>query len=343
MRFPTAQAPFLAPVNSVNRIMLEVLVALIPGLAALVWQFGPGVLVQCMIALLAAELGEAAMLSLRRRPIVPTLKDYSAALTAVLLAISLPPLAPWWIPAFGTLFAIIIGKHLYGGLGYNPFNPAMVGYAVLLISFPQHMTAWLPPKELSGSALSFADNWNAIFSRTLPWDMTFDALTMATPLDTIKTQLGLNRLLDEIQSGGLFSGIGGRGWQWVNFGFLLGGLWMLKRGIIAWQIPVGFLAALFAVALLFFLIDPAVYPTPLFQCFSGAAMVGAFFIATDPVSASTTPRGRLIYGALIGLLVFVIRSWGGYPDGVAFAVLLLNLAAPTIDHYTRPRVYGHPT
>jgi len=343
MRFPTAQAPFLAPVNSVNRIMLEVLVALIPGLAALVWQFGPGVLVQCMIALLAAELGEAAMLSLRRRPIVPTLKDYSAALTAVLLAISLPPLAPWWITAFGTLFAIIIGKHLYGGLGYNPFNPAMVGYAVLLISFPQHMTAWLPPKELSGSALSFADNWNAIFSRTLPWDMTFDALTMATPLDTIKTQLGLNRLLDEIQSGGLFSGIGGRGWQWVNFGFLLGGLWMLKRGIIAWQIPVGFLAALFAVALLFFLIDPAVYPTPLFQCFSGAAMVGAFFIATDPVSASTTPRGRLIYGALIGLLVFVIRSWGGYPDGVAFAVLLLNLAAPTIDHYTRPRVYGHPT
>ncbi|MGX2039729.1 electron transport complex subunit RsxD [Methylocaldum sp. MU1018] len=342
MRFPTAQAPYLAPVNSVNRIMLEVLVALIPGLTALVWQFGPGVLVQCLIALAAAGLGEAAMLSLRRRPIAPALRDCSAALTAVLLAVSLPPLAPWWLTAFGTLFAIVIGKHLYGGLGYNPFNPAMVGYAVLLISFPQHMTAWLPPKELSGSALSFADAWNAIFSRDLPSGVTFDALAMATPLDTIKTQLGLNRLLDEIQTGGLFSGIGGRGWQWVNFGFLLGGLWMLKRGVIAWQIPAGFLSALFAVALIFFLIDPAVYPTPLFQCFSGAAMLGAFFIATDPVSASTTPRGRLIYGASIGLLVFVIRAWGGYPDGVAFAVLLLNLAAPTIDHYTRPRVYGHP-
>jgi len=342
MRFPTAQAPYLAPVNSVNRIMLEVLVALTPGLAALVWQFGSGVLVQCLIALLAAELGEAAMLALRRRPVAPAIKDYSAALTAMLLAVSLPPLAPWWLTAFGTLFAIIIGKHLYGGLGYNPFNPAMVGYAVLLISFPQHMTAWLPPKELSGSALSFADAWNAIFSRTLPSGLTFDALAMATPLDTIKTQLGLNRFLDEIQTGGLFSGIGGRGWQWVNFGFLLGGLWMLKRGIIAWQIPAGFLTALFAVAMIFFLIDPAVYPTPLFQCFSGAAMLGAFFIATDPVSASTTPCGRLIYGASIGLLVFVIRSFGGYPDGVAFAVLLLNLAAPTIDHYTRPRVYGHP-
>lgn len=342
MRFPTAQAPYLPPVRSVTRIMLEVLIALVPGLAALVWQFGGGVLVQCMIALVTAELGETAVLSLRRRPILPALKDYSAALTAVLLAISLPPLAPWWITAFGTLFAIVVGKHLYGGLGYNPFNPAMVGYAVLLISFPQHMTAWLPPRDLAGSVLGFADAWNAIFDRALPPGMSFDALTMATPLDTIKTQLGLNRPLDEIQTGVLFSGIGGRGWQWVNFGFLLGGLWMLKRGIVAWQIPTGFLGALFGVSLIFFLIDPAAYPTPLFQCFSGAAMLGAFFIATDPVTASTTPRGRLIYGASIGFLIFVIRSFGGYPDGVAFAVLLLNLAAPTIDHYTRPRVYGHP-
>lgn len=322
--------------------MLTVQVALIPGLAALVWQFGSGVLVQCLIALVAAALGEAAMLSLRRRPAVPVLKDYSAALTAILLAVSLPPLAPWWLTAFGTLFAIIIGKHLYGGLGYNPFNPAMVGYAVLLISFPQHMTAWLPPRELSGSALSFADAWTAIFSRTLPSELTFDALAMATPLDTLKTQLGLDRSLDEIQASALFSGIGSRGWQWVNFGFLLGGLWLLKRGLIAWQIPVGFLSTLFALALIFFLIEPAVYPTPLFHCFSGATMLGTFFIATDPVTASTTPRGRLIYGASIGLLVFIIRSWGGYPDGVAFAVLLLNLAAPTIDHYTRPRVYGYP-
>lgn len=342
MHFPTAQAPYLAPINSVSRIMLTVQVALIPGLAALVWQFGSGVLVQCLIALVAAALGEAAMLSLRRRPAVPALKDYSAALTAILLAVSLPPLAPWWLTAFGTLFAIIIGKHLYGGLGYNPFNPAMVGYAVLLISFPQHMTAWLPPRELSGAALGFADAWTAIFSRTLPSELTFDALAMATPLDTLKTQLGLDRSLDEIQTGALFSGIGSRGWQWVNFGFLLGGLWLLKRGLIAWQIPVGFLSALFAMALIFFLIEPAVYPTPLFHCFSGATMLGSFFIATDPVTASTTPRGRLIYGASIGLLVFVIRSWGGYPDGVAFAVLLLNLAAPTIDHYTRPRVYGYP-
>jgi electron transport complex protein RnfD len=338
MRFPTA--PYLPPATSVSRIMLEVLAALLPGLAALIWQFGPGVLVQCLIALAAAALGEAAVLGLRRRPVLPVLGDGSAALTAVLLAVSLPPLAPWWIAAFGTAFAIIVGKQLYGGLGFNPFNPAMTGYAVLLISFPKPMTAWLPPLDLAPAPLDFTAAWNAVFSRELPAGLSFDALAMATPLDTVKTQLGMNRALDEIQSGGVFSGVSGKGWQWVNFGFLLGGVWLLGRGLIDWRIPAGFLGGLFGAALAFFLSDQAAYPTPLFQLFSGATMLGAFFIATDPVSAATTPRGRWIYGAGIGLLVFVIRAAGGYPDGVAFAVLLLNLAAPTIDRYTRPRVYG---
>ncbi len=339
-RFPTTTSPHLAPVNSVSRIMAEVLLALLPGIAALTWQFGPGVLIQCLIALLAAEWAEAAVLRLRGRSIAATLADGSAALTAVLLAVSLPPLAPWWIAGLGTLFAIVVGKQLYGGLGYNPFNPAMVGYAVLLISFPRHLTAWLPPLDLNPYPLGLADAWHAIFSRELPEGLAFDALAMATPLDTLKTQLGLARRLDEIQAGGSFAAIGGAGWQWVNFGFLAGGLWLLWRGLIDWRIPAAFLGALFGISLIFFLIEPALYPTPLFQLFSGATMLGAFFIATDPVSAAATPRGRLIFGAGIGALVFVIRAWGGYPDGVAFAVLLLNLAAPTLDHYTRPRVFG---
>jgi electron transport complex protein RnfD len=342
MRFPVTPAPHLASQSSVGRIMREVLLALVPGLATLVWQFGPGVLIQCLVALIVAELAEAAVLRLRGRPVVPTLTDYSAALTAILLAVSLPPLTPWWITAFGTLFAIVIGKQIYGGLGYNPFNPAMVGYAVLLISFPRQLTAWLPPLELNPHPLGFAEAWSAIFSRELPAGLGVDALAMATPLDATRTRLGLSQTLDEIHAGGLFGGIAGKGWQWVNLGFLLGGLWLLKRRRIAWQIPAGFLGALFAAAFAGFLIDPAAYPTPLFQLFSGAAMLGAFFIATDPVSAATTAKGRLIYGTLIGLLVFVIRAWGGYPDGVAFAVLLLNLAAPTLDHYTRPRVFGTP-
>jgi electron transport complex protein RnfD len=342
MRFSTAPAPHLAPTNRVSRIMLEVLAALVPGIAVLAWQFGPGVLIQCLIALAAAELAEAAVLRLRRRPVLATLKDGSAALTAVLLSVSLPPLSPWWITAFGTLFAILIGKQVYGGLGYNPFNPAMAGYAMLLISFPRHLTAWLPPLELNPAPLDFAETWNAIFLRELPVGLSFDALAMATPLDAVRTGLGQQLSLDQIHGARLFSGIGGKGWDEVNLGFLAGGLWLLRRRLIAWQIPAGFLGALFAASLAFFLMDPAVHPTPLFQMFSGATLLGAFFIATDPVSAATTPKGRLIYGAGIGLLVFVIRSFGGYPDGVAFAVLLMNLAAPTLDHYTRPRVFGTP-
>ena len=340
MRFATAPSPHLTPPNSVGRIMLQVLMALIPGALALIWQFGPGTLIHIVIALITAEIAEASILRLRRRPVAPFLLDYSAALTAVLLALSLPPLAPWWLTVFGTLFAIVIAKQLYGGIGYNPFNPAMVGYVVLLISFPKYMTAWLPPLDLASVNLALTDTVALIFQQKSA--IPFDALTQATPLDTVKTQLGLARGMDEIQSGSQFGVLAGQGWQWVNFWYLAGGMWMLHRGVIAWQIPASFLASLALTAMLWFLIDPSHYPTPVFHLFSGATMLGAFFIATDPVSAATTPRGRLIYGAFAGILVYVIRSWGGYPDGVAFAVLLMNLAAPTIDYYNRPRVYGHP-
>lgn len=340
MRFSTAASPHLPPPNTVRRVMLLVLLALLPGVLMQWWQFGPGVLINIVLALVLATLAEAAVLSLRRRPLLPFVTDGSAALTAVLLAASLPPLTPWWLTAFGTLFAIIIAKQLYGGLGYNPFNPAMVGYAVLLISFPRYMTAWLPPAGLSPDLPGFTDTLALIFQRETALD--YDALAQATPLDTLKTQLGLARSVDEIQSvARIFDAFGGKGWQWVNLGYLAGGLWLLRRGIIGWQIPGGFLGALFAGSLLGFLYDPAHHPTPLFHLFSGATMLGAFFIATDPVSAATTPRGRLYYGMGIGALVFIIRSFGGYPDGVAFAVLLFNLAAPAIDYYTPPRVYGH--
>ena len=339
--FPES-APYLAPRASVGGLMREVLLALVPGIALLTWQFGPGVLIQCLIALAAAEAAEAAVLALRGRRVVPALGDCSAALTAVLLAVSLPPLVPWWITALGTLFAIVIGKQIYGGLGYNPFNPAMAGYAMLLISFPRPMTAWLPPVDWAAAPLGVAAAWTAISGGESPDGRGHDGLAMATPLSMIRTQVSLAQGRDEIRTALDFAGTGAGGWHWVNFGFLVGGLWLLRRKRIAWQIPAGLLGALFAASLGFFLIDPAVHPTPLFQLFSGATMLGAFFIATDPVSAATTPRGRLMYGAGIGLLVFVIRTWGGYPDGFAFAILLLNLAAPTIDRYTRPQVYGHP-
>lgn len=327
---------------SVTRIMLRVIYALIPGVIAYVWFFGWGVIVNMALATAVALLSEAMMLRLRKIALQPFLTDGSAVVTALLLALTLPPLAPWWITVIGTAFAIVVAKHLYGGLGQNPFNPAMIGYAVLLISFPREMTAWLAPQLISSTSLGFLDTFNIIFAGQTLAGHTIDAYTMATPLDTLKTQLGLHKTVDTvINAHAIFSVLGGLGWDWINIGFLLGGLWLLRQRIITWRIPAAMLGGLSVMALIFYGIDPARYASPLFHLFSGATMLGAFFIATDPVSSSTTTRGQVIYGAGIGMLTYIIRTWGGYPDGVAFGVLLMNIAVPMIDMYTQPRVYGH--
>ena len=340
MQFPTFSSPHLPGTNQVARVMREVMIALVPGVLCALWFFGWGVLINLVLAGATCVLAEAAVLALRGRPVAPTLADNSALLTGLLLALSLPPLAPWWIPVLGALFAIVIAKQLYGGLGYNPFNPAMVGFVILLISFPREMSQWNAPAGLADAQLSLAEALTWSLYGALPAGHDIDALTHATPLDHVKIALGLGRTLTEIHSDPLFGAFAGRGWEWVNLGFLAGGAYLLYRRVIAWQIPAGMLGALFVIALLFHAGDTDTAPAPLFHLLSGATMLGAFFIATDPVSASTTPRGRLLFGAGIGVIVYVIRSWGGYPDGVAFAVLLMNMAAPTIDHYTKPRVFG---
>jgi len=337
MEFRTYSSPHLPGSGSVPLMMRQVLLALLPGIACAGWFFGWGVLNNLLLAGCTALAAEAAMLAVRRRPVTDTLLDGSALLTGVLLALALPPLTPWWIPVAGSLFAIVIAKQLYGGLGYNPFNPAMIGYVVLLISFPRELTLWPAP----GQSLPLADTLSLVFTGVTPANLPLDAITTATPMDTIKIRLGLSETLSEIRKSPLFGSFAGVGWEWINLAFLLGGLWLLKLRVIQWQIPAGMLGGLAASALLFYVFNPDVYPAPLFHLFSGAAMLGAFFIATDPVSASTTPRGRLYYGAGIGVLTYVIRTWGGFPEGIAFAVLLMNMAAPTIDYYTRPRVYGH--
>ncbi len=330
-----------APIT-VTRIMVQVALALLPGIAACAWFFGPGVIINIVFAVAVALAGEAAMLKLRHRPLAPFLSDGSAVITAMLLAVALPPLSPWWLTLIGVLFAIVVGKQLFGGLGYNPFNPAMLGYVMLLISFPREMTTWLPPVSLSQHPLGWLETVGVIFTGHFPGGLSIDTVSMATPLDTMKTQLRLQHSVEQILgSGSLFGNLGGKGWEWVNVAFLAGGLWLIYKRIISWHIPAAMLGALAGMALIFYGMDPAAHTSPLFHLFSGAAMLGAFFIATDPVTASTTPRGRLIYGAGIGILTYVIRTWGGYPEGVAFAVLLMNIAAPTIDYYTQPRVFGH--
>lgn len=343
MQFRTSTAPFLKPSTTVAGVMREVLYALVPALIAHVWYFGWGIVIQIAIATAAALAAELAMLILRERPIKPFISDFSAVVTAVLLAFALPPTSPWWLIVIGVVFAIVFAKHLYGGLGYNPFNPAMAGYVVLLISFPQQMTTWLTPEMLvdQDQRLTLWQTLAVIFSGSWPAGVNLDAITSATSLDMMRTELGQNRLISEIRANPLFGDFGGRGWEWINNYIFIGGVWLMYRRIIRWQIPVGVLGGLAITAFLFSFVDSSSHASAGFHVFSGAAMLCAFFIATDPVTAATTPKGRLIYGIGIGMLIYIIRTWGGYPDGVAFAVLLMNMAAPLIDHYTRPRVYGH--
>lgn len=341
MAIPLQTSPYLVDAPPVNVIMFKVLLALVPGIAVHVWVYGAAILVSLTLASLTALLSEALMLKLRGRPLRPFLGDGSALVTAWLLALALPSLAPWWLIVVGTLFAIVVGKQLFGGLGYNPFNPAMVGYAVLLISFPALMTQWPPPLALAQHPLGFADQLAYIFQRTLPAGMTVDAVSSATPLDYLKTQLKLQQPLSEIRQAPVFGVLGGQGGELVALAYLLGGLYLLQQRIITWHVPVAFLGMLAAVSGLFHLWQPQQFATPAFHLFSGAAMLCAFFIATDPISGPTTPLGKLIFAAGIGVLTWVIRVYGGYPDGVAFAVLLLNMCVPLIDAYTQPRVFGH--
>jgi electron transport complex protein RnfD len=317
-----------------------VMLALIPGTLALWWYFGWGVIINLGIAVVTAVAAEALVLRMRGRAAGPVLIDLSAVLTAWLLAIALPPLLPWWQTVLGSAFAIIVAKQLFGGIGFNPFNPAMAGYVLLLVSFPVSMTRWLPPDILGGGGLTLLESLRVVFTGVLPVDTSWDVLSSATPLDEMRSELSQNRMISEIRQSPLWGDFGARGWEWVANWFLLGGLFLLWRGVISWRIPLSMLGALAVISGIFWAFDPETHPHPGFHLFSGAAIVGAFFIATDPVSGSTTPRGQLIFGALIGCLVFIIRTWGGYPDAVAFAVLLMNMAAPTIDYYTQPRVFG---
>jgi len=265
---------------------------------------------------------ESAFLSIRGLPVKSSITDGSAILTAILLAISIPSLAPWWVIVVGVAFAIIFGKQLYGGLGNNPFNPAMLGYAFLLISYPLQMTTW------GIDYLNIEKALNIIFNIS-----SIDILSGATKLDEIKTQISLGSNIASLDIYSLSQ-------YWINAGFLVGGLYLLARKIIFWQIPASFILGIFVTASLLFLIDDNIYLPPQIHLMLGASMLGAFFIATDPVSSSTTPKGRLIYGFLIGMLVVIIRVFGGYPDGVAFAVLLINITVPLIDAYTKPKVFG---
>ncbi len=310
--------------NKTARIMHITLLALLPGFAVFTWHFGIGILLNVTIAVVTAVICEALILTLRSRPL-DSLADGTAVLTGALLGLCLPPLLPFWMVSIGTGFAVIFGKHLYGGSGNNLFNPAMVGFAMLIISFPLAMSHW-PAAGTTDNASSFAAKLN-----TQAAQEHYDGITAATPLDAYKFRIAATN--DEFFSAAGTQENNWQTWASINLAFLIGGLFLLYRRLIPWQIPASFLATIGALSLVFYDGGSSVsLGSPAFTLLTGATMLTAFFIATDPVTCPGHKKGLLVFGAGVGLVVFIIRSWGAYPEGVAFAILLMNATAPLIDH-----------
>lgn len=355
--FKMASSPHTHSSNLTAKFMLWVMGAMLPAVAVQCYYFGYGVFIQISIALSLATVIELAVAKLRNKPITYYLADLTGFVTAMMLAIAIPPYAPYWVIIIGTFTALVLAKHCYGGLGQNIFNPAMVGYALLLVSFPAQMTGWVVPIELLGNSLSLVDDFSLIFSGTTTQGIDLyqlisqiDGISQATPLDSAKTFYSSLcsdcnpdvAYYDLVKSPIFIKGSWdiAQGWWQVNVAFLLGGLVLLYKRIIHWQIPVAIIGVFVFCAFLTQFFGIKLHLNFYSQLFSGAMMYGAFFIATDPVTASTTPKGKLIFGGLIGLLEYLIRYYGNYPDAVAFSVLLANICVPLIDHYTQPRLYG---
>ncbi|MEW7983585.1 MAG: RnfABCDGE type electron transport complex subunit D [gamma proteobacterium symbiont of Phacoides pectinatus] len=340
---PLVAGPYTHGGNSIQRTMLLVIAALLPATLFGLYLFGWPAIYLFVITVASAVLAEALSLQLAGKPLRPSLSDGSALLTGWLLAMTLPPWAPWWIGVVGALLAIIVGKQVFGGLGQNLFNPAMVARVALLISFPYEMTLFTAPAPIF--SVNAPDILNSLYI-TLGMAPSLDGMTSATPLGQLKTGLS--------QGVGISEGLQGMasGWSMAwgdaagSFGetsailILLGGLFLLYKRIISWHIPLSMLGALALLALIFNLINPERYAGPLFHLTSGAALLGAFFIATDLVTSPVSVRGQLLFGAGCGVFVYIIRTWAGYPEGVAFAVMLMNACTPLIDHYLKPRIYG---
>ncbi|MDJ0738548.1 MAG: RnfABCDGE type electron transport complex subunit D [Gammaproteobacteria bacterium] len=335
--------PYAHEKTSVGRTMRLVIIALLPATAVGLFQFGWPAIYLFAVTVVSAVFAEALALWLMKKPQKPFLLDGSAVLTGWLLAMTLPPWAPWWIGVVGALLAIIVGKHVFGGIGQNLFNPAMVARVALLISFPLEMTQFLAPQPLLSAGAPGMLEGLAI---TFGGSAQIDAVSSATPLSHIKTELsrgiGVDQALQDTDSlwqltvGTASGGLG----ETSALLLLAGGLLLIYLRVISWHIPAAMLGTLAVLAGVFHLVDPDSYSSPWFHLVSGAAMLGAFFIATDLVTSPVSVRGKLLFGAGCGALVFIIRTFASYPEGVGFAVLLMNACTPLIDHYLKPRIYG---
>jgi len=352
--------------DSIRMMMFTVVLALLPATLFSVYLFGWLAVFMIVTCILTALLTEAVCLKLMKRPLAALL-DNSAALTGLFLALTLPAATPWWMAVLGSVFAIVLGKQVYGGLGYNIFNPALSARVILLISFPLNMTTWIIPMSVQmgahlgahlGATSAGLDLYD--FSQTLTLffagadalpvvaQQGLDAISMASPLGQVKTQATLGIPVSEALNAYHYNTLDAfLGFEAGSIGetsalaLLIGGIFLLARHSITWHIPLSYLGTVALLAAIFSSIAPAQFTTPMFHLFAGGLMLCAFFMATDPVSSPVTPVGQIVFGIGCGVITWSIRSFGGYPEGAMFSVLLMNCAVPLIDHYFRPRVYGH--
>ena len=320
-----SSSPHIHSGESTPRIMYSVAAALAPAIATGVYLFGLRALWVVILSVAAGLATEAGAQRVMGREV--TISDGSALVTGILLALNLPPTVPWWVVIVGSAIAIVIGKQIYGGLGYNPFNPALVARVILLISFPVQMTTWLKPSPLFSGAV--------------------DAVTTATPLGAMKTHLMVKGSLEGFTMGELWNpfigNIGGCIGETSVIALLIGAGFLLYRGYITWHIPVTFIGTVFVLSGLFWAINPDQYITPLFHVVTGGLVLGAFYMATDMVTSPLTDRGMMLFGMGCGAITIVIRLFGGYPEGVSYSILLMNAATPLIDRYFKPKTFGWRT
>jgi len=317
-------SPHIRGEESVKRLMYSVIIALIPALAISLYFFGLGAFVVTLLAIVSC-VGFEYLISRYVLKTSNTILAGSAVITGLLLAFNVPSNLPWWMVIIGSAVAIGIAKMTFGGLGNNPFNPALIGRVFLLISFPEAMTSWPTPSVLS--------------------TFYIDAETGPTALAIIKEGLKKGETVPTLINGfsyiGSFIGEEGGSMGEVSvIALLIGGIYLLIRRVITWHIPVSMLASVFIFTGLLWLINPLKFADPLFHILTGGVIIGAFFMATDYVTSPMTPKGMLLFGAGIGILTVIIRVWGAYPEGVSFAILIMNALVPLINKYIKPKRFG---
>lgn len=321
-------SPHLKKRVTTDAIMRNVVWALLPVAAFSVVSFGLSAFLVLLTATASAVLTEHFICIWSGKE--STISDWSAVITGLLLGLTLPPSFPLWMAFAGGVISIALGKAIFGGLGYNVFNPALVGRAVLQAAFPVAITTWSPA--------FLPDRFSNLFSSTLAipfMEPTVDGVSGATPLAAFKFEQ-ITTPVSELA----FGFIDGSAGETCALLIALGGIYLISRNMMNWRVPVSILTTVFVLSGIFYLINPEIYPSPLFMLFSGGLMLGAVFMASDMVGSPITPLGIWIYGGLIGLVVVVIRIWGGLPEGVMYAILLGNALTPQINQMIKPRVYG---